>query len=118
MAVDKAAPKDVKDVLRRQSMLDFGVAGIQESDDADNWMQCVLAGRSTTGRRYPQVLSMGIGHEITHPLMPGTAVPSPTEHLQRVGYRRWQEFMEADSWADIPIPPQTAKYEGTATFKG
>ena len=115
---DKEAPEKVKDVLRKQSMLDFGVAGIQEQDDADNWIQCVAAGKSVTGRKYPQNLSMGLGHEVTDPLMPGTAVLGVNEHLQRTGYRRWQQFMEADSWADIPISAHTAKYEGTATFKG
>jgi len=118
VAVDKAAPRRVKDVLRQSSMFDFGSAGAQEVDDADNWHQCVEAGKSTTARRFPQLLSMGIGHEVTHPLMPGTAVPGQTEHLQRVTYRRWREFMTAESWADIPIPPHTAKYEGTATMKG
>ena len=93
VVLDKGAPKGVRDALRRQSALDFGIAGIQEVDDADNWHQCVEAGKSTTARRFPQILSMGLGHEVTHPDMPGTAVPAITEHLQRVTYRRWQEFM-------------------------
>jgi len=27
-------------------------------------------------------------------------------------------MMDAESWADIPLYPPTAKYEGTATFRG
>jgi len=116
--LDKDIPEEIKHVVLHENMLTFGIAAMQESDDADNWMQCVQASKSITARKYKQVLSMGLGHEIAHPLMPGTAVPGTSEHLQRVGYRRWMEFMTADSWADIPIPPHTAKYEGTATFKG
>jgi hypothetical protein len=41
-----------------------------------------------------------------------------SEINQRSYYTRWEEFMNARSWKDISIDPITAKFEGTATFKG
>ena len=41
-----------------------------------------------------------------------------SENNQRNFYARWQEFMNAESWADIHIDPITAPFEGTATMKG
>jgi hypothetical protein len=37
-----------------------------------------------------------------------------SEIPQRGLYRRWQEMMDAESWKDIPLAPQTAVYEGTS----
>ena len=116
--VDRDAPEDVKRAYRRESMLDFGIAGMQEVDDADNWAQCVQAGKSMTARRFPQNLSMGIGKEEDRGELPGIWHPnSINEYRQRGLYKRWKEFMEADSWASIPIHPQTAQYEGSTAPK-
>jgi hypothetical protein len=41
-----------------------------------------------------------------------------SENNQRNFYRRWEEFMNAEDWADIPIEPGTADFEGTATLNG
>ena len=40
-----------------------------------------------------------------------------SESNQRHFYHRWEEFMNAESWADIPIEPISAVYEGTAGMK-
>ena len=116
--IEKAAPLEMKDLTRRNSMLNFGVAGMQEADDADNWNHCVQASRSIVGRRYSQVLSLGLGREQEQDILPGLVHPNNiNEHRQRGMYERWQQFMDADSWADIPVYPPTATYEGTSTFK-
>ena len=41
-----------------------------------------------------------------------------SENNQRLFYQRWEEFMNAESWAEIPIAPITARFEGTATIRG
>ena len=41
-----------------------------------------------------------------------------SENNQRNIYRRWEQFMNADDWEDIPIEPLTADFEGTTTMKG
>ena len=115
----KAAPQDVKDALRRQSLQSFNPSGIFEQDDMDNWIQSTLSGKSQIGRTRPIQMSMGLGHETTHPELRGTiGGKSINEVPQRGLYARWQEFIDADSWKDISMAPHTATYEGTATFKG
>jgi len=37
---------------------------------------------------------------------------------QRLFYRRWEAFMNAASWGDIPLDPIKARFEGTATMWG
>ena len=117
---DKAATQEEKEGFRRSGMLAMGIAGIMESDDADNWNLCVASAKSVVGRRYRQVLSMGLGHaEEEQDILPGYRSPSGiNEDRQRGLYKWWQQFMDAESWADIPVYPPTATYEGTATFKG
>jgi hypothetical protein len=64
-------------------------------------------------------LGMGIRHGGTNPLLPGRLVPNtPAEINQCSPYIRWQEMMNAESWADIHIDPIKAKFEGTAIMKG
>ena len=118
VAYDKAASEETKDTHRRQSIKSFGPNGMYEQDDMDNWNQCVAAGKSLIARKYWQNLSMGLGRETHSEVAPGTIAPSMTEHPQRGFYRWWQQVMESSSWKEISIAPQTAKYEGTATFKG
>ena len=113
------APEDIHRINRRNAQLTFGISGILEQDDMDNFNQCTQAGLSPMARRSLQYLAMGIGHETTHPAFPGSVGGAHVnEGTQRGLYTRWQEFMNAKSWKEISIAPQTAKYEGTATFKG
>ena len=71
----------------------------------------------STGRRYPAVVSMGIGHAGKHEEWPGTVSERYiSENNQRGFYNRWEEFMNADSWKDIHVDPITVNFEGTAGF--
>ena len=67
-----------------------------------------------------QSLSVCVGHSGLDPEYRGGIVAERffSESNQRHMYARWQEFMNAKSWADIHIDPITAKFEGTATMKG
>ena len=119
VAMDKAAPDEVKQAARRDYLLRFGPSGMFEQDDMDNWRQSSEAGLSLLSRRGHYIISMAMGHEIVdHPELPGTLWPNVNEGPQRSLYTRWQEMLGAASWADISLAPQTAVYEGTATFKG
>jgi hypothetical protein len=40
-----------------------------------------------------------------------------SEHNQRRFYLRWQEFMNAERWAEISLDPLTARFEGTASMR-
>ena len=96
-----------------------GAAGSFEQDDIDNWRSVSEASRSPIARKFTQELSLGIGRAGSDPDYPGSVSDGYiSEHNQRHFYRRWQEFMNAESWADISLDTPTANYEGTATMKG
>jgi hypothetical protein len=100
-------------------MRGIGISGNNEQDDLDNWIQVTNSGLSPTTRKYRHQLSLGVGHSGPDPKYKGAIVAEQffSESNQRYMYARWQEFMNAKSWADIHIDPITAKFEGTATMK-
>ncbi|MDE2766259.1 MAG: hypothetical protein OXI25_07525, partial [Chloroflexota bacterium] len=96
-----------------------GAAGLFEQDDIDNWRQVSLSATSPIARKHAQDLSMGVGHVNGASKLPGEVSERYiSENNQRNFYRRWEEFMNADSWADIPLDPATADFEGSATLHG
>jgi hypothetical protein len=117
--LDRDAPEDIKRAIRIGSQANNGAAGMFEQDDVDNWRQVTAASTSRFGRRHPQDLSMGLGHAGPHPDYPGLVSERYiSENNQRLFYRRWEEFMNAQSWADIPLAPPRARFDGTATMRG
>jgi len=115
--VAKDAPDEVKHATENSSAQFNGASGIFEQDDMDNWCQVTEASKLTIGRKYPAVLSMGAGHAGKTEEWPGQVSERYiSENNQRGYYQRWQEFMNADSWADIHVDPITVKFEGTAGF--
>ena len=117
--VDQDAPDAIKRVIRVGSQANNGAAGMFEQDDVDNWRQVTSASASRLGRRYPQELSMGLGHAGPHPDYPGLVSERYiSENNQRLFYARWEEFMNAEGWADIALDPIKARFEGTATLRG
>ena len=117
-AWDKDAPQGVIDAVRLQMVQKDNFSGVLEQDDTDNWRQMTDSGRSPTGRKYLSVLSMGAGHAGSHPQLVGKVTERfISENNQRTYYARWQEFMNAGSWADIHVDPITANFEGTAGMK-
>ena len=119
VVLEKDMPSELKRALRMGSGNYNGVTGIFEQDDMDNWRGVTRASVSPIARRYKQELSMGIGRSGVHPDLPGVVSERyVSESNQRNFYRRWEEYMNAESWSDIPIAPITANFEGTATMKG
>jgi len=117
--VPKNAPAEVKHASQNSSSQFNGVAGIFEQDDIDNWRQVTEASKTPVARRIPADLSMGVGR--THRTEEWPGVHSDryiSENNQRSYYTRWEEFMNAESWRDIPLDPITATYDGTAGFHG
>jgi hypothetical protein len=117
--LERDAPDEIKRALRIGSQANNGAAGMFEQDDVDNWRQVTEASKSRFARQHPQDLSMGAGHAGTHPDYPGfVSERYISENNQRLFYRRWEEFMNAESWAEIPLDPITARFDGTATLRG
>ena len=114
---DKDSPAEVIDDRRVFFEQDDNLAGTTEQDDMDNWRQVTDSGPTYAGRNYVHDLSMGARHVGPHPQLPGlVAGRFISENNQRHYYARWQEFMNAGSWADIHIDPISAKFEGNATM--
>ena len=113
------APEVIATALRTGHGNNNGAAGLFEQDDIDNWRQVSLSAVSPIARKHAQNLSMGVGRVNHGSKLPGEVSERYiSENNQRNFYRRWEEFMNAESWADIPLDPITAKFEGTATIHG
>jgi|TARA_B100000809_G_scaffold227667_1_gene240133 phenylpropionate dioxygenase-like ring-hydroxylating dioxygenase large terminal subunit len=119
VVLEKDMPADLKRALRMGAGNFNGVAGLFEQDDMDNWRGVTRSTLTPMARKYTQDLSMGIGQAGPDPDFPGTVAERYTsENNQRNFYRRWEEFMNARDWGDIPIERSTAEYEGTAKMNG
>jgi Ring hydroxylating alpha subunit (catalytic domain) len=117
--LDKDAPEELRRAIRIGSQANNGAAGMFEQDDVDNWRQVTQASTSRFARQQTQDLSMGVGHAGSHPDYPGLVSERYiSENNQRLFYMRWEQFMNASSWADIPLDPMKARFEGTATMRG
>ena len=109
--IDKKAPEAAKDALRRFGMRYSGPGGMTEQDDAENWNYATAASSGTIAHRYKFNYEMGLGHLEPVPGVEGATRPIPqpsnargfpvTEDNARTLYRRWAEFMDAESWADL-----------------
>ena len=99
--VDKDAPEEVKEVLRHYYMRYSGPAGMTEQDDMENWNYATAASKGVIARRYPYNYQMAMGYENPQDVVPGLVTDDFNEQNQRGMYKRWAEFMEAESWSDL-----------------
>ena len=108
--VDRDAPAEVKEFLRDYYIRYSGPAGMTEQDDMENWNYAHAASRGTIARRYPYSYEQGIDTAVRDYEFQGMRVPGDviditevqsSEQPMRNLYRRWAEFMEADSWDQL-----------------
>ena len=76
----------------------------------ENWNYAHAASRGTIARRYPYTYQQGMGFEQTNFQCHGLEFPGvvmdlteavSSEQNLRNFYKRWREFMEADSWDQL-----------------
>jgi hypothetical protein len=118
--VDRNAPAEVKDFLRDYYIRYSGPGGMTEQDDMENWNYAHAASRGTIARRYPYSYEQGLGTEIEDYEWEGFRVPGTvcdltqaksSEHNLRNLYRRWAEFMAAESWDELMTWRRPARAE-------
>jgi phenylpropionate dioxygenase-like ring-hydroxylating dioxygenase large terminal subunit len=118
---DKDAPEQVLRTQRDASVHGAGQpAGLAMQDDMDNWRGVSYSGTLVAARGTRHHLGMGLQHQGPTTERPASYISHArcSELNQREYYLRWQEFMNAEGWADIHIDPITATFEGTAKFRG
>ncbi|MDH3600101.1 MAG: RHO alpha subunit C-terminal catalytic domain-containing protein, partial [Candidatus Tectomicrobia bacterium] len=93
--VDKEAPQDIKDSMRRNYAQRFGPSGMFEQDDGENWSQVSASSRSSLARTLEFNYQMGLGHERCHADLPGEIGNANAELTHRSFYRRWAQEMSA-----------------------
>lgn len=94
--VDKAAPSDVKDAIRRAYIRSFGPSGLLEQDDGENWERSTQGAMMRGAIDYPFNYEMGMGHEFCHDDLPGVLGKAESEGNQRGFYRRWAAYLNGD----------------------
>jgi phenylpropionate dioxygenase-like ring-hydroxylating dioxygenase large terminal subunit len=101
--VDKGAPAEVRDYLRRYYMRYSGPGGMTEQDDMENWSYASKASEGEMARRHPYHYKSGLHAGGAHETVPGfvTEKPITSEQNPRALYRRWAEFMDATSWDEL-----------------
>lgn len=101
--VDEDAPKAVVDLARHHYLRYVGPGGMTEQDDMENWNYASAASNGPVSRRYPYNYQQGLGHSMPVPGLEGAILTESTvsEENARTMYRRWAQFMDAESWDDL-----------------
>jgi phenylpropionate dioxygenase-like ring-hydroxylating dioxygenase large terminal subunit len=89
--VDRTAPDEVKDFLRRFYLRYAGPAGMTEQDDMENWNYATAASRGTIARRYPYNYQLSLGRD-RNPAA-STQPFQASEENQRNFFRVWSGYM-------------------------
>ena len=96
--VDKDAPKEVKDLLRRFYMRYSGPAGMTEQDDMENWNYATAASRGPIARRHPYNYQQSMHRVRQDDPVPGAVSTQITEENARRFYGRWCDYMQGRDW--------------------
>ncbi len=100
--VDKDAPDEVKDMLRRYSLRYSGPGGLTEEDDMENWNYASEASSGTIALRRQYNYQLNLNRAVpADGLKDAVFTPGTGEQNQRHYYHRWAEFMDAKSWDDL-----------------
>ena len=91
--VEKDAPPEVAEIVRKTQVLTFSPSGIYEQDDGVVWQSAVESMGGVVRRNYPLNYQQGAGHGRTMPNKPGLIHPPSTEIGVFGFYEFWREVM-------------------------
>ena len=107
--VDADVGDDVKREMYRSFQRMFGVSGLVEQDDGDQWQEVSASGRGYVSGNEWSYIGMGLGHEFIDPDLPGELGLLISESNARAFYRRWQDLLLIDDWDDLPVTTHRRK---------
>ena len=98
--VDKDAPQEVKDFMRRYYMRYSGPAGMTEQDDMENWNYATAGSRGVIAKRYPYNYQQSLGTVQPAGSGPvaGNVSLQVSEENPRQFYRSWRDYMNQADW--------------------
>ena len=99
--VDKDAPAEVKELLRRYYMRYSGPAGMTEQDDMENWNYASAASRGPIARRHPYNYQQSLGAVRFDGPVPGRVSLQISEENARNYYRRWLSYLRGAGWEEL-----------------
>ena len=96
--VDRDAPAEVKDYMRRYYMRYSGPGGMTEQDDMENWLYATAASSGPIARRHPFNYQQSLRTGVTDGPLPGNLSTQYTEQNARGFYKRWTSYINGDDW--------------------
>ena len=119
MLLERDAPEELKRAIRIGSQANNGAAGMFEQDDVDNWRQVTESSIS----RFSRAVAAG---SVDGGWACGAASGLSGAGVGTVYFGEQSAAVlyalgavhERGSWADIPLDPIQARFEGTATMQG
>ncbi|HVL55061.1 MAG TPA: Rieske 2Fe-2S domain-containing protein [Burkholderiaceae bacterium] len=103
--VDRDAPPEVKELLRRYYMRYSGPAGMTEQDDMENWNYATAGARGAIARRYPFNYQQSLGASRRDDPVPGNVSTQVSEENPRVFYRQWAQYLRGAEWPALMRAP-------------
>lgn len=103
---------DVSPTVKQQMLFGFqaafGVSGLVEQDDGDQWQEVSAASRGYISRNEWNYIGMGLGHEFVDEAMPGQHGLLISESNARAFYRRWRDLIATERWDALPATTHRA----------
>lgn len=100
--VDADVSDEVKAQMYRSFQGAFGVAGMLEQDDGDQWQSVSASAGGYIGRQEWSYIGMGLHREFERDDMPGQHGLIISESNARAFFRRWRDMVDHERWGDMP----------------
>ena len=106
--VPAALSDELKDRWRTGAMRTFSPGGMLEMDDGENWEHATAANAGCVTRQQKLCYAMAPEGSAENTGLPGIVHRGQLNDAnQRLFYKRWAEFMDAEDWSGIPFASPT-----------
>nr|AKA64662.1 aromatic-ring-hydroxylating dioxygenase [uncultured bacterium] len=106
--VPTALSAELKDRWRTGAMRTFSPGGMLEMDDGENWEHATAANSGFVTRQQKLCYAMAPHGPAEDSELPGVVHRGQLNDAnQRLFYKRWAEFLDAEVWREIPLSAST-----------